>query len=171
MSKIIDTSLAPKKLEPHIVAEAFGAKAAQKVIIASKNPVKIAVAEEAFRLVFPEGNFYFLAVDMGSGVSSQPFGEQTRQGARNRLEGIQRAHPDAHYFVSQEGGLFNEGEAMYNRAWIIVADSAGHRGESSSSSVMQVTCIMVQRTLNTMGAVSNSLPTDSLTARVTISHR
>ncbi len=134
MVKVVNTSRTLKKLDPLNVAEAFGAKVPQQVIIASTNPVKIAVAEEAFRLVFPEGTFSFTGIETDSGVRSQPFGEETRRGAQNRLERVMRLHPDAHYFVSQEGGLFDEGEVMYNRAWIMVADNARHRGESSTAS-------------------------------------
>ena len=104
------------------------------VIVASKNPVKIAAAELAFATVFPNESFAFVGVETSSGVPDQPFGDEAREGAENRLEVITRLHPVAHYWVSQEGGLVDEGDIMYNRAWIIIADDKGHIGQSSTPS-------------------------------------
>ena len=106
----------------------------KKVIVASTNPVKIAVADDAFRAVFPNDVFEIIGVEVDSGVPDQPFGDETIEGAENRLARITELHPEAHYWISQEGGLFEEDGVMFNRAWIMIADSEGHVGQSSTGS-------------------------------------
>lgn len=93
----------------------------KKVIIASKNPVKINATEQAFEDVFTDG-FEFEGVSTDSLVSDQPLSnKETLQGAANRLKNIK--HLKADYYVSIEGGidlLDNNYEAF---AWVIVSNS------------------------------------------------
>jgi inosine/xanthosine triphosphatase len=103
------------------------------VIIASTNPVKIRVAERAFAAVFPGEQFDFTAAKSDSGVPDQPTGDETRTGARNRLSFIKNKYPDADYWISQEGGLIDEGGRLSNRAWIAVCDAGGFTAETSTS--------------------------------------
>lgn len=105
----------------------------KKVIIASENPVKVAVAKRAFGAVYPHEECEFISIKSDSGVSDQPMNEETERGAINRLEFIKKAHPDADYWISQEGGLFEEGTMLYNRAWIAVANKHGHVAKSSTA--------------------------------------
>ncbi len=92
----------------------------KKVIIASKNPVKINATKKAFENVFND-RFEFEGVATESLVSDQPMSNQeTLTGASNRLQNIQ--HFDADYLVSIEGGvdlLDNNYEAF---AWIIISN-------------------------------------------------
>ena len=92
----------------------------KKVIIASKNPVKINATKKAFEEVFTD-RFEFEGVSADSLVSDQPMSnDETLTGATNRLQNIQ--HLKADYFVSIEGGvdlLDNNYEAF---AWIIISD-------------------------------------------------
>lgn len=104
----------------------------KKVIIASTNPVKIKVAEKAFRSVFPEETFEFIPVASESGVPEQPFDRETITGAYNRITFIKNTHPDADFYISQEGGLFRDGEKLYNRAYIVVQNKEGFITESST---------------------------------------
>ena len=103
------------------------------VIVASTNPVKVEVARRAFAAVFSQEEFVFKEVKSQSGVPDQPIGEQTREGAKNRLAFIQQEYPDAHFWISQEGGLFKEAGRLYNRAWIMVTDQTGFVAESSTA--------------------------------------
>ena len=105
----------------------------ERVIIASKNPVKVAVAKQAFSSVYPEVEFEFKSVQSESGVPEQPMNEETEQGALNRLHYVRRRHCDADYWISQEGGLFTDGDNLYNRAWILVCDYRGHLSKSSTA--------------------------------------
>jgi inosine/xanthosine triphosphatase len=106
----------------------------KKVIVASDNPVKIAVAQAAFAAVYPDERFEIIAQKTHSGVSNNPFGDEALVGAMNRMEIVTRQYPDAAFWMSQEGGLFNDGVTMSNRAWIVVADGCGHIGQSSTPS-------------------------------------
>ncbi len=107
----------------------------KKVVVASTNPVKLAVAMEAFRLVFPGEQFTFTTRKTPSHVPDQPFGDEARVGALNRMIEVTQYFPDADYWISQEGGLIDDGGAVLsNRAWIIVADREGNMGASSTAS-------------------------------------
>ena len=103
------------------------------VIVASTNPVKVEVARRAFTMVFPQEEFVFKEAKSESGVPDQPIGEETRKGATNRVAVIKEKHPDADFWIGQEGGLFREGDRLYNRAWIAIADRTGITAESSTS--------------------------------------
>lgn len=105
----------------------------KKVIIASSNPIKVNVAKRAFSSVFPEEEFEFVAIPSESGVPDQPMNNETEQGALNRLTFIRTQHPDADYWISQEGGIYEEGDRLYNRAWIAVCDTDGYVAKSSTT--------------------------------------
>ncbi len=52
------------------------------VVVASSNPIKVAVAERLFTVVFPDEAFNFIPMKSESRVPDQPMGEETRQGAQ-----------------------------------------------------------------------------------------
>jgi non-canonical (house-cleaning) NTP pyrophosphatase len=64
-------------------------------------------------------------VDAPSLVPDQPMGEEAYIGARNRLYFIKENHKDADFWISQEGGLFEDKGRLSNRAWIIISDKSG----------------------------------------------
>ncbi len=103
------------------------------VIVASENPVKVAVARRAFTSVYPDEEFEFVAVKSVSGVADQPVNEETEQGAHNRLSYVKNLYPGADFWISQEAGVYTEGEKLYNLAWIMVADANNHEAKSSTS--------------------------------------
>jgi inosine/xanthosine triphosphatase len=103
------------------------------VIVASKNPVKVNVAKRAFAAVFPDEEFDFIEMKSESGVPDQPMGEEARQGARHRLQYIQKQHPDADFWIGQEGGLCREGDRLFARAWIAIMGKTGFMAESSTA--------------------------------------
>ena len=92
----------------------------KKVIIASKNPVKINATKKAFEDVFTN-RFEFEGVSADSLVSDQPKSDkETLEGATNRLKNIQ--HLEADYFVSIEGGVDLLDESYEVFAWIVISD-------------------------------------------------
>jgi inosine/xanthosine triphosphatase len=103
------------------------------VIVASENPVKLNVAKRAFAAVWPKEEFSFTGVASVSGVPDQPYGEETRQGAINRLEFIKAKFPEADYWISQEGGLYREEGRLLTRAVIMVSDGSDYIGRSSTA--------------------------------------
>ncbi len=77
-----------------------------KVLIASRNPVKIRAVETAFSLQFPERTIDFEACNMASGVSEQPRSDdETRRGARNRAKNTCKQYPRADFWVGLEDGI------------------------------------------------------------------
>lgn len=106
----------------------------KQVIVASENPVKVRVAERAFALVWPEEEFSFTGAASVSGVPDQPYGEETKEGALNRLEFVKANFPQADYWISQEGGLGREDARLFNRAVIMVADRGDYIGRATTAS-------------------------------------
>ena len=59
-----------------------------KIIVASKNPVKVQAVTTAFELAFPQKMHHVEGIGVPSGVSDQPMSEEeTRLGAYNRAQG------------------------------------------------------------------------------------
>ena len=93
----------------------------KKVVIASKNPVKINATKKAFERVF-NNQFEFEGFSADSLVSDQPMNNlETLTGAMNRLKNIQ--HLKADYFVSIEGGVDLLDDNYEAFAWIIIYDN------------------------------------------------
>ncbi|OQR83032.1 hypothetical protein ACHHYP_15219 [Achlya hypogyna] len=92
-----------------------------ELVVASKNPVKIAAALDGFRKLFPHTDCSATGVDVPSGVPDQPMtSDETRMGAANRAAAAKAAVPTATYWVGIEGGIEAAGEAMEVFAWIVV---------------------------------------------------
>lgn len=80
------------------------------VVVASKNPTKLAGVTDAFQRVFFNASIdealTVTGVRVDSGVGEQPVGdEQTMQGALQRAEAARVAQPEADYWVGVEGGV------------------------------------------------------------------
>lgn len=103
------------------------------VIVGSKNPVKISCTEAAFHQAF-EGSFLVEGLNISSGVSEQPYGdEETYEGAFNRANNAKLVFPEADYWVGIEGGVdLVEGE-MHAFAWVVVIDKEGKVGKAKTS--------------------------------------
>ncbi len=92
-----------------------------KIIVASKNPVKIEAALQGFQEMFPKKEFQATGVSVPSGVSDQPLGdEETYQGALNRVRGARDVQPEADYWVGIEGGNLTTRHGVETMAWVIV---------------------------------------------------
>lgn len=85
------------------------------IIIASENPVKIAVAKDAFMKVFSEyNNVAFKGCKVESGIENTPLSrDRTEEGALNRLKVIRDSYTGADYYVAIEGG-FNQKHKLEN---------------------------------------------------------
>lgn len=99
----------------------------KKIVVASKNPVKVQSTLAGFQEMFPNETFTVEGISIPSQVSDQPMGnEETFQGALNRVEGAKKAMPDADYWVGIEGGNIAHNEHdMEVLAWVIVLDQQG----------------------------------------------
>jgi len=99
-----------------------------RVVIASKNPVKLAAAERAFAKMFPSEEIEYSTVSVPSGVADQPMSkEETLQGAMNRAERAREEYPDADYWIGQEGGLVDEGDRLRSVPWMCIIDKTGRQ--------------------------------------------
>ena len=84
-----------------------------KIIIASKNPIKIKSTKLGFQRVFAHMDFEFEGVSVTSNVSDQPMtNRETLQGATNRATHAKIDFPNALYWVGIEGGIEKVGDEM-----------------------------------------------------------
>lgn len=101
------------------------------IVVASRNPVKIDAVSQAFSSQFPSVGLELIPVDIQSGVSEQPDGDQeTRQGSRNRVEEAWRAHPDADFWVGLEGGVDTIDDQLMAFAWMAIRGRNGKISEA-----------------------------------------
>ncbi len=94
-----------------------------KVIVGSRNPVKVRAVATALELYYPNAQIDCQGVDAPSQVPEQPINsQQTRDGAINRLRFCQQQH-QADFYAAIEGGvdLFEDGPATF--AYVAVANS------------------------------------------------
>ena len=93
----------------------------KKVIIASKNPVKINAVKVAFNQMFPNAIFEFHGLETSSDVSDQPISDnETLQGAINRSNNAKSKYVNADYWVGIEGGVDKKDDEMEVFAWIFI---------------------------------------------------
>jgi inosine/xanthosine triphosphatase len=119
-----DSPLATASAAERAAALAPNPKPITRILIASKNPVKIAAVEAAFRETSSmSANFAFESVNGPSGVSNQPKTQaETRQGAENRARGIFEVFTDTAYSVGIEGGIEDTPQGMASFAWVCIFD-------------------------------------------------
>lgn len=92
-----------------------------KVIIASKNPVKIEATQAGFQRMFENETFVFEGVSVPSEVGDQPMSHtETLAGAKNRAKNAKNQSPKADYWVGIEGGIQEDEFGMQAFAWIVV---------------------------------------------------
>jgi inosine/xanthosine triphosphatase len=92
-----------------------------KIVVGSKNPVKINAAKTAIFDVFPLDEVECIAVNAQSNVAEQPMTEEeTQLGAINRVKYCQQ-HAQADFYVAIEGGVdqFEYGPATF--AFVAIA--------------------------------------------------
>lgn len=92
-----------------------------KIIIGSKNPVKINAVKIAFEKMMQDTVSEFEGVSVPSGVADQPMSnEETLQGAQKRAENARKEFPDADFWIGVEGGLEITGDEMEAFAWVVI---------------------------------------------------
>ncbi|MGJ3233560.1 MULTISPECIES: inosine/xanthosine triphosphatase [Marivirga] len=93
----------------------------QKIIIASKNPVKIEATQAGFHRMFKNESFVFEGISVPSEVRDQPMSnKETLDGARNRAKNAKDQFPNAEYWVGIEGGIHDDVFGMQAFAWIVI---------------------------------------------------
>jgi len=92
-----------------------------KVIVASKNPIKVDCTNKAFSKVFINQDIKVIGESLASGVSDQPMSdEETFNGARNRAENARKQYSNSDFWVGIEGGLAKRNNELHAFAWVYV---------------------------------------------------
>jgi len=105
-----------------------------KILVGSKNPVKIASVKEAFQQYFEK--IIVEGVEVGSGVSAQPVNEETYQGAMNRALSLFKLDNEkklgAGYFVGIEGGIVKQFNKWFAFGCMCIMDKEKNIGFGNS---------------------------------------
>jgi inosine/xanthosine triphosphatase len=105
----------------------------KKVIISSKNPVKLEASKKGFEKMFPEERFEFIVCPVSSEVPDQPKGnEETFQGALNRIKNAKQEKPGADFYVGIEGGINLREKNTEVFAWVVI-ESKEKIGQSKTA--------------------------------------
>lgn len=87
-----------------------------RVAIATSSLEKIDGVKEAFLRYFnmKENEIQFYSKPIASGVSEQPFGNETYEGALNRVNGVRKEIPNMDFYISCEAGIENAFDQYFN---------------------------------------------------------
>ncbi len=101
-----------------------------KVLVGSRNPVKVAATKEAFSQYFDAVEV--VSIDVSSNVSNQPIEDETFEGAKNRAVTLKERNEtqklNAQFFVGIEGGIKNLFQHWFTFGVICVMDETGRMG-------------------------------------------
>ena len=103
----------------------------KKIVIASKNPVKINATLNGFQRMFPNETFEINGISVPSGVSDQPKNNfETFRGAENRADNASKEVLDAHFWVGIEGGIEEKDSDIEAFAWVAIKSKSENLGKS-----------------------------------------
>ncbi len=96
------------------------------VVVASKNPVKIAAVQGALERTVPGEAFEVAGIEVGTAIADQPRSDaETLSGAEERARAAAELRPEADYWVGIEGGIEDSDAGMTAFAWIVVKTGFG----------------------------------------------
>ena len=105
-----------------------------KILVGSKNPVKIASVEEALSNYFE--NISVDGIDVDSGVADQPINDDTYTGARNRAQKLKSINESkklgADLFIGIEGGIAKQFDKWFAFGCMCVIDNENNIGFGTS---------------------------------------
>jgi inosine/xanthosine triphosphatase len=91
-----------------------------KIVVASKNPVKIDAVKEGLS-VFLNEPVEVLGVSVASEVSDQPMSNaETLLGAEKRVKNAQLQYPGCDFYVGIEGGVEETVSGLMAFAWVVI---------------------------------------------------
>ena len=101
-----------------------------KVLVGSRNPVKVEATKEAFSLYFDAVEI--VSIDVSSHVPDQPIEDETFEGAESRAVTLKLRNATenlkAQVFVGIEGGIKNVFQHWFAFGVVCVMDTAGRKG-------------------------------------------
>ena len=118
-----------------------------RVVVASRNPVKLRSVAQGFGRMFPGTAFDLVAAAVPSGVGQQPMTDvETLFGAQTRAENAAAVLPEADFWVGIEGGLQSLDGEWTSFSWVVVRshDKVG-RGRSATYFLPAVVAALVQQ--------------------------
>lgn len=105
-----------------------------KILVGSKNPVKINAVKEAFEKHFGESEV--IGIEVPSHVPDQPINDETFIGAENRASNLFKINSEqklnADYFVGVEGGIVHQHNRWFAFGGICVINKVGKTAFGSS---------------------------------------
>ena len=119
-----------------------------KVLIGSGNSVKIESTRQSFSKFFKPVEVKGFRVD--SGVSAQPFNEDTFTGAKNRAERVKRINDEqclnTDFFVGIEGGVLQLHNRWFQFTVIYISDSQ-HRESFGTTGLYELPGWIIEKLL------------------------
>lgn len=107
----------------------------QTIVLASANPIKIAVVESVWHSLLPDVAGQVVPLELED-AGPEPVGEEAV--VSQIVIAIQKArevYPNAQYYVGMEGGVTERHAALYETAFVVVEDGMGGvRGISEAAS-------------------------------------
>ncbi len=105
-----------------------------KILVGSKNPIKIESVKEAFIHFFSD--IEVIGIEVNSYVPSQPIGEETFLGAKNRALYLKELNDkekmNANFFVGIEGGIIKLFDRWFAFGCICIVDENGQMSFGTS---------------------------------------
>ena len=105
-----------------------------KIVVASRNPVKINAAKIGFELMLKD-DVEAIGLSIPSGVSDQPMtDEDTRKGSETRAIGAKNKMADANFWIGIEGGVDKLNGVIHTFGWITIL-SKDQKGQARSATI------------------------------------
>lgn len=105
-----------------------------KILVGSRNPVKLASVKEAFTEYF--GNVEAVGIEVDSGVATQPINEEIFIGAKNRAMNLKEINDqqklNAEFFIGIEGGIVKQFDKWFAFGCMCIVDNEGRVGFGTS---------------------------------------
>ncbi|MBT3406859.1 inosine/xanthosine triphosphatase [Candidatus Woesearchaeota archaeon] len=101
-----------------------------KILVGSKNPVKIESVKEAFAKLYE--NIEVEGISVESNVPDQPLNKETFEGARNRALELRKLQSDADFFVGIEGGIADICGTWFSFGAVHIINKDGKEGKGTS---------------------------------------
>ncbi|MFA5934539.1 MAG: DUF84 family protein [Candidatus Paceibacterota bacterium] len=95
------------------------------IIITSASSIKVETVKKTFKQLFPNREFNIIGVKANSSINEQPVGDETKQGALNRIIDAERIKKEEGYitpstFISIENGIFKTNDGKYEDKAVVV---------------------------------------------------
>lgn len=114
--------------------ESLATRRLWQVVVASRNPVKVAAVEGGFGALFPDKRIHSEGVAVPSGVADQPMSDaETLCGARHRAEAARQRCPEADFWLGLEGGLEDRDGILAAFAWVVALGPGEGAGQSRTA--------------------------------------